>query len=799
MGQYHQLMTKNAFVLSKALASWSVSAIRRCFFLIVLFVGGLKIAYGQPCSSRLSGHVHSTVAHENLAGAVVTLNGKSIVTDGNGDFRFDSLCVGTYQLVITHTSYDSVVRAVVITKNIHLDLDLKPLEYMLQEVTVSSTRQTLQAGMRKELSGQELEEAKGGSLGEALSKINGVTLLQTGANISKPIVHGLHSNRILTINNGVRQEGQQWGNEHAPEVDPFIANKLTVIKGVDELRYGSDAIGGVILVEPRPLRQTPGYNAEFNAVYFTNNLQYVVSGIFEQQLRKLPAFTYRLQGTFKKAANTATPGYRLNNTGVEEKNFSLAAGWRKEHFSTELYYSFFNTQIGIFSGSHIGGIADLERAIAAPAPDPTFTGKNTYRIERPSQDVVHHLLKSKTSFDVGNSKFNVLVAAQHNQRKEYDVVRNAAARGAQIDLSISTLSEEINWEHPKMANVSGVIGLVAMQQDNSYSGRYLIPNYNSYTYGGYAIEKWAKGKWDAQAGLRFDYKQIDTRRIQAGTQTLYAYDFDFSTLGASVNVGYKVLPEWKTNVTASLATRAPHVNELLVDGIHHGSGTYEKGSLDLQPERSFNLSLVNSYTSKNKLLQLDLTLYRNSIQNYIYQQPKPDAPVQTIRGAFPLVEYNSTDALLQGMDFTSTLNLNPITHTLRLSVLRAENKRIDDWLIWMPSDRISNELAYKFKNGNRFSDTYFSLEVQNVMRQTRVPGDKNGRQDYKAPPPAYTLLNADFSTSFQVSKLPVTVGISGRNLLNKAYREYLNTMRYYADERGRNISLRLKIDLQHLY
>jgi iron complex outermembrane recepter protein len=198
--------------------------------------------------------------------------------------------VGTYQLVITHTSYDSVVRAVVITKNIHLDLDLKPLEYMLQEVTVSSTRQTLQAGMRKELSGQELEEAKGGSLGEALSKINGVTLLQTGANISKPIVHGLHSNRILTINNGVRQEGQQWGNEHAPEVDPFIANKLTVIKGVDELRYGSDAIGGVILVEPRPLRQTPGYNAEFNAVYFTNNLQYVVSGIFEQQLRKLPAF-----------------------------------------------------------------------------------------------------------------------------------------------------------------------------------------------------------------------------------------------------------------------------------------------------------------------------------------------------------------------------------------------------------------------------------------------------------------------------------------------------------------------------
>lgn len=775
------------------------AAIKRCFFVLAVLMAGVPVAYGQPCRFRLSGHVHSTAAHENLAGAVVTLMGKSVVTDVNGDFRFDSLCAGAYQILITHTSYDSVFRTVSLTKSTHLDLDLTPLQKMLREVTVSGARTPLQAGMRKELSGLELEETKGSSLGEALGKINGVTLLQTGANISKPIVHGLHSNRILTINNGVRQEGQQWGNEHAPEIDPFIANKLTVIKGVDELRYGSDAIGGVILVEPRALRQTPGYHAEFNTVYFSNNRQYVVSGIFEQQLKKLPAFTYRVQGTFKKGANMATPGYRLNNTGVEEKNLSLTAGWRKEHFNTELYYSLFNTRIGIFTGSHIGGISDLERAIAAPAPDPVFTGKNTYDIDRPSQEVMHHLVKSKTSFDIKNSRFNVLAAGQYNQRKEFDVVRNAAARGAQINLSIYTFSEEINWEHPKRNNLSGTIGVVAMQQDNSYSGRYLIPNYQSFSYGGYAIEKWAKDKWDAQAGIRFDYKQIDTRRIRAGTQTLYAYTFNFPTLAASANVGYRPLPEWRTNITASLATRAPHVNELLVDGIHHGSGTYERGNPDLQPEQSFNLSLANSYTSKNKVLQLDLTLYRNHIQHYIYQQPRPDDPVQTIRGAFPLIEYTATDALLQGMDLSSALHLGPVTHNFRLALLRAKNLRTDDWLIWMPSDRISNELTYAFKDGKRLSDTYFSLEMQNVLRQDRVPDEKNGRQDYKAPPAAYTLLNADFSTSFRMGRLPLTIGAGARNLLNKAYREYLNTQRYYADERGRNIIVRLKINLQHFY
>jgi iron complex outermembrane recepter protein len=755
--------------------------------------------YGQDCSYRLTGHVHSTVTHENLAGAVVTLGGKSIVTDGNGDFRFDSLCAGNYRLVITHTSYDSISRTVVVSKNAHVDLDLKPLQNVLSEVTVTSARQPVQTGDRKQLSGADLEETRGGSLAEALSKLNGVTMLQTGATIAKPIVHGLHSNRVLTINNGVRQEGQQWGNEHAPEIDPFIANRLTVIKGVDELRYGSDAIGGVILVEPRALRDAPGYNAEFNTLYSTNNNQYVVSGIFEQQLARVP-FTYRVQGTLRKAGNVQTPGYRLNNTGVEEKNISLTAGYRKEHFSTELYYSLFNSQIGIFSGSHIGNLSDLERAIASPRPDPTFTGEKTYRIDRPSQDIQHHLLKSKTNFDWGNSRFTILLAGQYNNRKEFDVVRNAAARGPQIDLSIFTFTEEITWDHPKKGNLSGTVGLVAMQQDNSYSGRYLIPNYNAQSYGAYFIERWAKNRWDAQAGVRFDYKNIDTRRIRAGSQTLSAYNFDFSTLASSANVGYKILPEWKANASFSLSTRAPHVNELLVDGIHHGSGTYEKGNLNLQPEQSFNLSLNSSYASKNKLVQLELTLYNNHIRNFIYQQPRPDEPVLTIRGAFPLIEYTATDARLQGMDFSSTLRpVTPLAYTFRYSILRASNLDTGDWLIWMPSDRLSNELTYSFKDGKRLTETYFSVELQNVLQQKRVPDESNGKRDYKPPPPAYSLLNADFSTTLKLGTMPLTISVNARNILNTSYREYLNTFRYYTDERGRNISVRLKLNLQHIF
>jgi iron complex outermembrane receptor protein len=288
--------------------------------------------------------------------------------------------------------------------------------------------------------------------------------------------------------------------------------------------------------------------------------------------------------------------------------------------------------------------------------------------------------------------------------------------------------------------------------------------------------------------------------LQAASQTFTAYHFNFSTLASSFNAGFKILPEWKVNSTISLSTRAPHVNELLTNGIHHGAGTYEVGDIHLRPERSFNVSLNNSYASRNKIFSAELTLYRNDISHFIYQQPKPNEPVLTIRGAFPKIVYQSTGALLHGADVSTTLLLHKqLSLSSKYSLLRARNKRINDWLIGMPADRITNELTYSLKDSKRFTNTYFSVEVQNVFKQTRVPGDKNEPQDYKEPPAGYTLVNADLSTSFKLGTLPVTFNLGGRNLLNKAYREYLNSFRYFTDEMGRNISFRLKVELEHLY
>jgi iron complex outermembrane receptor protein len=773
--------------------------LKKALFSAILLVCSLMAA-SQDCQFILKGHIEDLDSKEKLAGAsvlLVELN-KEIITDAQGDFIFNALCEGNYTVRVTHVGCATTEQRVLLNRSRHLDIDLPHEKNMLGEITLNSQRGLKSTGLKKELSSRDMEESKGQSLAEALSKMNGVTMLQTGSTVSKPVIHGLHSNRILTINNGVRQEGQQWGSEHAPEIDPFIANKLIVIKGVDELKYGSDAIGGVILVEPKALMTTAGYTAEVNSAYFTNNRQYVLSGSYEQQLKQLPAFTFRVQGTFKKGANARTPGYRLNNTGSDEKNFSLTGGWKGHHFSSELFYSFFDTKLGIFEGAHIGNLTDLQAAIGSSRPAAVFTGESTYRIDRPYQAVNHHLLKSRSSLQLGNNRFNLLLAAQMNDRKEFDIVRNSSNQQPQLDLRIITLSEELGWEQIKVKALSHMAGISSMQQENQYAGRYFIPAYRSNNFGGYYISKWNSSHWELQAGLRFDHKTIYTNRINANGQEFDNYDFRYNTLGASLNGGYKT-GGWKTNANIALANRAPQVNELLSNGIHHGAATYEVGNIHLNPERSINLSLNNAWSNKDNTIGFEVNFFRNSINDFIYQQPKPDEPVLTIAGAFPQLVYQQNDALLQGVDFSSRiLFIKPFSWELKYSLLRARNKDKDDWLIRMPADRLQNEFTWNFPDGKKLTASYISVEGIYVQKQTRVPGEKDGRQDYKEAPGAYTLLNADLGTTFLVQKIPVTFSIGIRNMFNTSYRDYLNSLRYFTDETGRNIQLRLKIPFKNI-
>src|ERR1700722_3255072 len=379
--------------------------------LIILFCSVAIIAETQgqqpACSLTLKGSIRlSDSVKSNLSAVSVYVLQikKEVAVDRNGDFVIPNSCSGTFSIKISYVGYRSIDTSFVVQSNISFGFLLVSQTQQLTGVTVTAQilhKDEISIAVRDTIGGLSMQETRGMSLGEALKSIAGVNSLQTGPNISKPVIHGVYSNRILIINNGVRQEGQTWGNDHAPEIDPFIATKYTVIKGPASIRYGSDAIGGVVLVDSKDMPKEPGVDGNINLVGMTNGHIGVASGMVEEALGgNLEGLSWRLQGTIKKAGNAQTANYYLGNTGFNEDDYSATLQYNKTHFGAQFYYSQFNTKIGIADASVVGSVADLYQAFARD--EPAVKSDFSYDIQRPYQTVRHQLYKTSAFVDLPN-------------------------------------------------------------------------------------------------------------------------------------------------------------------------------------------------------------------------------------------------------------------------------------------------------------------------------------------------------------------------------------------------------------
>ncbi len=640
-----------------------------------------------------------------------------------------------------------------------------------------------------ELSGKDLDRSRGLSLGETLQKIPGVTVLQTGPSIFKPVVQGMYGQRVLIMNNGVRQESQQWGSEHAPEVDPFIAGKLTVVKGASSVRYGSDAIGGVILVDPRPLRKEGGIGGELNLGAFSNSRAGVGSAIIDYSPVKLPGLSARLQGTIRRGGNSKTPEYYLKNTGFEEYNFSYGLGYLKRKAGIEIFYSQFNTKLGIFSAAHIGNLTDLKLAISSPTP--LETSGFSYAIGRPYQKVSHELFKAnaylKTS---GGSKVSMLYALQYNDRQEYDKHKPlndslAALNNPELELHITTQTAGVLYEHRAINNFTGSIGVTGINQANIFKGRYFIPNFKSYAAGIFIIEQWQKNKWMAEVGIRYDYKWLQAFYYK--NNSYEAPQYVFKNISGSIGVAYQISELIKIKANAGTAFRPPHVSELFSNGLHHGAASVEIGDENLKPEQAYNFSL--SPIVQSKRFSGGANIYYTYIDKYIYLAPVFPATL-TIRGAFPTFNYKQVNASFTGVDFWLSDSLTKhFSITSKASVVYAYNTTTSERLILTPPTRVENGVTYNFSLGKRIIYPYFSLSNVLVLRKENLPDSS----DYAAAPAGYTLFNVQTGFYFKIGKQSMELNFSCTNLMNQKYRDYLDRFRYYADAVGRNFIVRIKM------
>ena len=744
----------------------------------------------DSCSYKLVGKILYLNDSMPIDGAMISIDeiNTYALTNALGEFKFDNLCAGTY--TIHMDMYLGVHKDTVITLKNTTEVKFLMEERVYGEIIIEGFRKNNQPEIStsETLEKEALARVRGASLGESLTSIPGVSALQTGPTIFKPVIQGMYGNRVLILNNGIRQEGQQWGNEHAPEVDPFIANKITVIKGAQSIRYGSDAIGGVVLLDPEALNTFRGTRAQINLAGFSNNRAGVVSGIVEHGFSHILGLAVRLQGTLRKGGNSRTPDYWLKNTGFQEKNFSAAAAYQRTHWGLETFYSQFNTELGIFAGSHIGNVTDLITAINSNQP--AVTSDFSYSIERPKQVVGHELWKNKAYYNFGRNRWVVEYARQYNKRQEYDshkAYNPNLPDQAQLQFELTTHNIQSYVEHT-IGKLRGVAGISYINQKNTYEGRFFIPNFLSNAIGVYVTEAYTfSKKTKIEAGLRYDYKTLQSYYYENGIlKTPYR---TFQSPTASLGVSHELGKNYTLLSTVGTAYRPPNVNELYSYGVHHGAAAYEIGNPNLKPEQSVNASVTLNYFFKKCFGYIHA--YGYYFNNYIYLKPVFPATL-TIRGAFPTFEYTQVNATYGGFDIAFNDSLTKhIIYSTRLSLVSAYDRTQNDWLISIPPTKWQNGLKLVLRTKGKIVKPYLSVDGIWVAHKSNTPINS----DYKAPPPAYFLIQAEVGAYLTIAKQDMLITLTGQNLLNAQYRDYLDRFRYYSDAVGRNIVLRLQIPL----
>lgn len=800
--------------------------LKNSLILISFFALAFAPATAQDkCALNIKGQVLDENG-QSLSGATIFIKETEVgrVSDVNGNFLFENLCAGKYTIEIKFLGYEAYEKKLKLDKSEDLFIPLVPTEEVLNEIIISDHAVNVgKANNFSTLTSQEFEEKKGKSLGEALQGITGINSIQTGPAIFKPVIHGVHSQRILILNNGIRQEGQQWGAEHAPEIDPFIASNLVVIKDAGAIKYGTDALGGVIVVTPDELPTDEKIGGQFHLIGNTNGRGGIAAGLLEGGFKNLNGWGWRLQGTGKKLGDSHAANYNLSNTGFKELNFSSAVGYHKEMKGIEIFFSHFNTTIGILRGSATNSLEDLANAIGREPPQ--YTQPFTYSIEAPRQEVKHDLLKINSHVRKGNDLFNIQYGLQINNRKEFDVRRGALKEIPALGYILYTQTLDADWQISLNENHSRNFGVNGMWQDNNkIDGTQtlpFIPNFTNYSAGLFWIEKISINKWDWELGVRYDFKLYNIVGFDYRNQ-LYKSQLSFNNISGTVGSTYKINPKSSFTSNIGRTWRPPNVAELYSLGTHQSAAAIEYGLLldestnqvlDINAV-NFNteqaLKWVNTYRLQKGKWNGELSGYINYIFNFTYLKPR--GVTESTRGVFPYFRYTQTDASFLGTDLSLYYALNKSFSIFsKISLLRATDETNNDYLIFIPSNRYELSLRYEKDQSGGMLNLYAEARIKYVAEQHRAPRvvsiqdiidakeqgidlfeDDNSNFDFVAAPSGYFLGSLSAGITKPINKSRVDFRLSADNLFNASYREYTNRMRYYSDDLGRNIAVALK-------
>jgi len=789
------------------------------YFIILFFLFWFGFSsYGQ---FTLSGKI-TNEKNQPLTGSHIHTKYLNTASNPIGEFEINGLPKGELRVYISYLGYKTCDTLLDITEDVVLNVKLKPSETNLEEITVKQkVTQVSNSLSEQQISKESIERNSSKTLAEALKEVPGVSLLRTGTSIVKPVINGLHSSRVPIFSNQVRLEDQQWGTEHAPNFDLNAAGKISVVKGASGLQYSGDAVGGMVIIEPISVKQDTLFGRTI--VSGSTNGR---GGTISSSIHKGNSAGWRWNalGTFTYFGDRAAPDYLLSNSGNRELNFSGDVSYVKENYELSAFYSLYNATVGILSASHIGNVTDLYNSINNQIP--YRIDDFTYSIQHPRQAIQHHLFKLNYLQKLDeSSSISTFYSLQFNNRNEFDLRRNNENKAA-LDLQLTThsLQSDYKKEWTQFSFKTGISGLFQNNFANPRTGvRPLIPTYVRFDAGLYGIGTYEiKEDLVVDGGIRYDFSTVEATKYylksrwtergyqadfggiivdETADQWLTKPQFTFHNISASLGIRKDFQQDWKWLNNISLSNRNPNPSEFFSDGLHHSTGQIELGDLRLKREESIKFS--SSLSKKWNVFSMEVNPYFHQITNFMYLRPVGFET--TIRGAFPVWEFQQTNARLFGLDFHSQWNIHSNwQHKFSFAYVNGEDLSESQPLIDMPPMTISTSIQYKKEEWNGL---LLELQSESVFRQHRYP-DFNFETDIivdgefvpvivdiSTPPKAYQLFHFYSEMKFKsFKKLDTTIALSVQNMLNTDYRDYLNRQRFFVDEMGRNIQLQLKIN-----
>jgi len=745
-------------------------------------------------------------------------------TDTKGQVRVEGLCPGSVEVAVVKEEHAPARMRIELWKAETRSLvELEALHgHHSHKVIVIHDEGPTSMAASESLAGADLARKRGQGLADALSGIAGVATLRGSAGgMGKPMIRGLFGRRNLILVDGVRHEGQDWGIDHAPEVDPGRADRISVIKGAGTTRFGAKAIGGVILLESRPLPRQPGVRAEVGTVGFSNPLGGGGSARIDYAPARLKGFALRVEANASRHRAAVTPTYALDNTGAATWNVGGLAGYSSDAFDLGVGYHLTRQRSGICTCLRIASPAEFQASVRRSRPIDADAYRADFEIERAKQEIWHHLATARGRFGLGNAgELHALYSFQFNDRREFDVVREGIT-GPQLTFGLATHAADVRYEHARVDlgawSLVGTTGTTFAHQTNTFrAATTLIPDYQQQSWGVYDVERFIHERVELEVGAR--YEGMHRRTVlgerdylsQLAGGRLDPAACEASGAGgvcqqvfhtASVTVGALTRPiarvqdlTWRVQLDSS--ARIPSIDEHFMNGSAPSFPILGVGDSRLGVERTWGGESTLRYGGN--WVAIEAAGFGSYIDNYIYFVPQPQegqcAPLScTTRGPLPVFAFTPVDAAFGGGELRFDLRAPRLPLGLAGSgaFVLARDLAADAPLAYLPAPRATLAGRYYLPDTRVSAHGYFEINGTAVARQRRYQADL----DFAPPPAGYVLLGAAAGVEFLAPTGEVfRLSVVGTNLLNARYRDYTSLLRYFADEPGWGVQLRFSAD-----